>query len=502
MRLKLILIWFSGVLCFSLSAKAQENEHLYIQGRRYMDINIHALDKYSKRLERTQKNLLNKLKRKEQRLAHRLKRTDSVAYARFKNDPLTYDSISKLARHPDSATITAKTLKGGQKAVDSLKGVYNFLQRKAGQAGSTVNSGLSTLNNAGVTTGLEGYSQELSNLQNRLAYDQYITDLTSKHALNLQSIAGGKGNITGIQKELFYAKAKMNEWKKIAEDPSALEEKALEYLQGTKGFDISLDKALNSQPGNSMNSATSADDLEKMGFMTKRMMNNALQQKFGNSLQAVQGNVGKEVSQWQDKAQTLHGQVKETKQSLSALKNTGKPSFKVNPMRGLPFWHRVEKQYSFNTARAATTADGTPRPAILTLSAGLAYRQTPKLSAGIGIAGDIGLGQNWSSIRFTFEGIGFRTFLDWKWQYGIGAYAGYERTYRQAAFSGTKETSTPMLQPSPHNNQNWSEALLLGITKSYKINSRWYGTIQVLYDVWWRDKGLRSPVILRFVNAT
>src|SRR5215217_7819719 len=119
-----------AMLCFlqSNQATAQENEQIYIQGRRYMDLNIRALDKYAKRIERTQQHLLRKLKRKEQRLAKRLLRTVSAAYARLKSQPLSFDSISKLSRHPDSATQASRALKGGQKAVDSLKGVYAFVQ--------------------------------------------------------------------------------------------------------------------------------------------------------------------------------------------------------------------------------------------------------------------------------------------------------------------------------------------------------------------------------------
>lgn len=469
---------------------AQERSEIYIQGRLYLDLNISSLNKYSRRIERTQVRLLNKLKRRENRLAKKLLHTDSVAYARLKSQPLNFDSISKLAVHPDSTTMASQAVKGGRKAVDSLKGVYKFLQAK--EQSITSNKTLSTI------ARLTGYGDELSVLQGRLSYNQYITDLTSKYASNLQNIAG-KNASTGIEKELFYAKAKMSEWKKLADNPSALEEKALEYLQGTKGFDVTMNTALNGTANS--NRATSVDELEQMGYQTKRQLNSALEQKFGNNLQALQGKVSKEVGQWQGKAQGLQNQFKESRQSLSSLKHIGKPSFNVNPMRGLPFWQRLEKQYSFNTARASTTVDGNSKPAILSLSAGLAYRQTPKLSAGIGIAGDIGLGQNWSAIKVTFQGIGLRAFITWKLQYGIGAYGGYERVFKQYAFKDNGDKLTTVLQSSVHSTDKYSESVLLGLTKKYKINSKWNGAVQVLFDVWWRDKGLRSPIVLRFQNS-
>ena len=482
----------------SAGSHAQENEQVYIQGRRYLDCNIHALDKYAKRLERTQHRLLSKLKRKEQRLAKKLLHSDTAAYARLKANPLTYDSISRLSLHPNSATLAAKAAKGGQKAVDSLKGVYAFVQSKAGKLNNINGQSL------GDATGLGKYGGEFNSLQGRLSYDQYISGLIDNRTTNLGSIAGSNSNVTGIQKELYYAKSKISEWKKIAEEPSKLEDLALEYLQGTKGFDLSVDKAVNGVGGGSsagMGSAASADDLEKMGYQTKRQLNAALQQKFGNSLSAVQGNAGQQLSKWQGDAQSLQSNLQETKQSISSLRHTDKPKFKINPMRGLPFWKRIEKQYGFNAARATLNPDGTQRPAILTLSAAAAYRQTPKLSAGIGLSGDLGLGQNWSNIRFTFEGIGAKAFLTWQWQYGIGLYAGYERTWKQYAFTAKSSETNPLTDAtSVHNRNNYSESVLLGLTKSYKVNAKWNGAIQVLYDVWWQDKGLRSPVVLRFVN--
>ena len=489
-------------LAFTFGVHAQENEQVYIQGKRYIDINIHSLDKYAKRIERTQQRLLNTLKRKEQRLATRLKHTDSAAYARFKSDPLTYDSISRLSR-PDSATLAAKTLRGGQNAVDSLKGVYQFVQSKVGKVTNTVSGGL---NGTGVNAPeLNGYGSQLNQLQGRLSYDQYISDLTSKRGASLENIAGNNSTVTGMQKELYYAKAKIGEWKKMAEEPSRLEEKALEYLQGTQGFDQSMSTALNGNSNGGMSGNMSVDELEKMGFQSKRLMSTFLQQKFGKNLGGLQQQLGGEVTKWQDNAQNLQGQLKETKQSLQSLRHTEKPSFKINKMRGLPFWKRIEKQYSFQTARAAVNPDGSNKPAILTLSAGAAYRLNPKLSAGIALAADVGLGQNWNSVRFSFEGLGARSFITWQWQYGIGLYGGYERTWKQSAFKNKPENingAIPVANESTHAHGNSGEAVLLGLTKSYKINSKWNGAIQVLFDVWWQDKGLRSPIVLRFITQT
>jgi hypothetical protein len=110
------------------------------------------------------------------------------------------------------------------------------------------------------------------------------------------------------------------------------------------------------------------------------------------------------------------------------------------------------------------------------------------------------LGQNWSSIHFSVQGIGLRTYMSWLWQYGIGVYGGYERMYKQAVFTNSTGASTD-ITPTIHNTNTYAESLLAGLTKTYRMNDKWNGQLQVLYDIWWQQEGLRSPVFLRFATV-
>jgi hypothetical protein len=480
------------ILCSCLPAYAQEDALTVQQGRRYIDLNIRSLEKLSHRTQQQQQRLLKKLTRREHKLVRQLKQTDSAAYARLDQQPLSFDSISRLLR-ADSAGKAARVWRKGNKAIDSLRGLQSFLRSKAGAAGT-------------VSPAAGDQSAKLGALQTDLNYQQYINSLIDQRSLNLNYLAGNAPALKGIQKDIFYGKSKLRAWKEMADDPSKAEEKALEWLQGAEGFDKAFSQA--GSEGVSMQSATSADDLEKMGFQTKRQVNATLKEKFGDGLSGVQQNMGAQVSGWQQQAQGVTGKatqagnelkaakadLSQTKQSLASLKDTKLPGFKVNPMRGLPFRQRIEKQYGWQTSRA--TLDG--QPALLQLSGMAGFRHTPSLSYGLGISTSIGLGKDWNNIRFSFEGLGLRSYAAWKWKYGFGAYAGYERVFKQAAFTNNKETSPEELTPSVHNTNFYQESVLIGLTKSYRINSRWNGAVQLLYDVWWKEKGLRSPVVLRF----
>jgi len=475
------LLLSAPVCAFGQSSDLTGEEAQVIQqGKKYIDFNVRVLDKYSRRIKRQQALFLKRLQRKEQRFARQLKHKDSAAYARYQLQQLSYDSISHLL-NPDSATLVAKTKNKANKAIDSLKGVQTFIQNTAAKAGVG-------------NPGLDKYSSELSGLQQKLNYREYITGLIDQHTRELKGI-GSQSNIpalSGIEQQAAYYKGRIKAWKEIADEPSRIEAKALEYLQGSNGFDQTLSKA--TIDPNSMQAGMDADALAAAGFQTKSVVNKALQQKFGNNISQVQNQVAGQVKQWEEKTQPLISDAKQVKQSVQQLKQIKKPSLRLNPMRGKPLILRLEKQYGFQTLRSTND-----KPALLSLSASIGYKQSPKLSFGIGTIGNIGLGKNWSNIRFSFEGIGVNVYSRFKWQYGIAGYAAYERTWKENVFTG-KTNDPPEFTPSVHNTANWSDAVVAGIEKQYKISTKYNGAVQLLVDLYWKEKGMNSPFVIRFTT--
>ncbi|MEC3880224.1 hypothetical protein [Parapedobacter sp. 10938] len=479
----------------TLSCYAQEETARTVSyGKHYIEINTKKLDRYYHRISKEQSKLLKKLSKKETKMLKHLKRNDSVAYVRMQQQRISYDSLVH-SLNADSATKLAKTRMQTNRVVDSLKKIQGFISKQA--------SALSASQGSLPTE--HGNIDKLNRLETNLNYQQYIQKQIDQKAKELTRIGGDSKWSKGIQKDIFYSKAKMKSWKQLADDPDKAEEKALEWLQGTEGFDQAFQQ--NKSP---MQSATSVEDLERMGFQTKRQVNKHLQQKFGDNLSKLQENMGSQVKDWQtsvtglgDKTgnikQTVN-EVKETKNSLQKTKAELQQSpFRVNPMKGLPFRQRWVKSYTYQTRRA--TPNGS-QPAVLELAVMTGYKHSPRLTSGIGIAANIGLGQDWNNINISLQGIGFRTFIQWEWKFGVGAYAGYERLYRRVGnWNMNPEQETIQLQPTPHHNDRYSEAVLIGLTKQYRLNSKWNGAVQVLYDVWWQDKGARSPFILRFVTS-
>lgn len=471
-----------------MQATAQEEGAMvYMKGKKYLDVNIRAREKLNKKVAKQQEKLLKKLKKKEEKYSAKLKRKDSVSYVRYQQQPLTYDSIARLNRK-DSAGTLNKYAKRGRSGIDSLKGVNKFLQDKAHLQGTHQNE-------------LQAYDNKLNQLKVKEDKQAAINQLIQQRTANLKNVSKGSkikaGGLTDIQKQVFYAKGKMGAFEQMSNEPSKTEEKALEFLQGQDRFESYL-KGNNGMAGLASKSPT---ELDQMGIQSKKQVENQLKERFGGNLSGIGQNMGSQIKDFDKHTKGItdaKNKIKQTKQTKQALRKPGhiqKPEFKTNPMRCLPLSKRLEKQFNYQTTRPMV--DGTP--SILQVSAMAGFRHTPSLSYGLGLTTGIGLGQNWSTIKFSFEGIGFRTYFEWKWQYGFGAYAGYERMYKSAAFTGSEKAKAPIV--NKRNTATYNESLMLGLTKTYRINEDWNGGIQLLYDLWWREKSLRSPIQIRFVTG-
>lgn len=473
MRFFLIL-----VLITSTAFAQEENEVLY-QGKRYLDLNIRSINKFNERDQKLQWRLLNKLARKERHLIQRLEGKDSTAYANLQQRSLSFDSIRTLSRNGNNTK--QKSLVNP--SIDSLQRIAAFLQNKSNKA-EKIN--------------VKGYGDQLQFAGQQANQNHYIWGLIEQRANNLKNTGKAGRRLTGMNRQLFYAREKMKVFKDISEEPSKAEDIALETLQGEQGFEQYMHPANPNSMASLAAKGATVTDLEKMGYPTKRQLTANLQKKFGNSLGGMQQKMGSQMQDYMSevkKLQTAKSTALQTKTSLSALRRPKKPEFRINPMRTMPFAQRIEKQFNWQTSRS--TLDG--KPAMLQASIMAGFRHTPKLSYGVGIATSIGLGQNWNNLKLSFQGLGLRTYASWQLIYGVGLYAGYERMYKQAAFIDTKQVMQELI-PTTHNTGAYYESILAGLTKTYNINNKWNGSLQVLYDVWWKEKGLRSPIVLRIAS--
>ena len=512
MKPKISFLHIFVVLCALFLHKetyAQEKDSATIYADIYLNHRVSGLERLLDKTTKLQKHLLKRLQRKEDKMLRKLAKQDSSLYKQYIQQHLSYDSIAAIANDTTRprAAIVNNTL------IDSLKGIQRFIQNQEGKLGQSTAS----LKAAGISL---PQNDQLNALQQKLNAQGNIDQLIQQHTADLKQLAGSAhiSGLQSIQKDVYYAREKMKAYKEMADDPDEAEAKALEYLQGTEGFDKYLHSSTNNAFGGLGNDAT-LEDLQRMGYQTKSQVSNALQQKLGNSLGAVQQQMSQQIQQYseklndlQQKANALKAKADEAKQTLSdakdtknSLTNIDKPDFKVNKEKGKPFLQRIEWNYNFQTSRAST--DGL-KPAMLNLGINIGYKQTERLSFGIGFAMNTGLGQNWQHLKLTYEGINLRAYADWQWIYGFSFQGGYERAFipSNKAYLTTNTDPNNNNHPTTQSSDNalqqafggTQQTAYIGIMKRYKISSKWNGTFLIGYNFLWNEEEMRSPFLLRF----
>lgn len=468
-KLPIILLVLVLTICSRVYGQ-EENSDVYQQGSKYLSLRIKSLNKYDHRLERQQKVLLKRLSRKENKLAHKLEKTDSAGFEAYKHQHISFDSIRSFSSNNSNA-YKLKNTSHSIPTIDTLRGIQSFLSA----GGTTVDS-----------------KEQINDLRARLNFRAYVNNLIAQHSNDLKNLKPGLTvpGVTGIQKEIFYSKSKMGAFKQIEEEPTQAEDRALEALQGVSGFDKYLKSSVKNA-NSSMQSINGEQSMSGLGYQTK----NVLQSSLGKKLAPGLNDISTQINSQLDKTRELSSKelVAGPSQIASdAIGNLSTPKIRLNSIRGLPFRQRFTKQYIWETGKSPND-----NSTLLNISILGGFKQSKSITTGAGIAWSFGLGQSWQNAHVSFNGVGFKTYVSYDLMSGFGIYGGYERLYMKSKFSLKKNTADDSFSYSPHSTQTFTESVVVGLTKSYKINEKYSGQIQVLYDVWWQSKGLNTPISVR-----
>ncbi|MGN6196717.1 MAG: hypothetical protein ACTHOB_17385 [Ginsengibacter sp.] len=307
---------------------------------------------------------------------------------------------------------------------------------------------------------------------------QQIKDQLSKYTHIPSSL---KTQYASIQKTAYYYKAQIEEYKATLKDPKKIEEKALGVLNKMPFFQkfMKENSQLASLFGLPENYGTPAS---LAGLQTRASVQGMIQQRIAaggpNALAQVQQNL--------QNAQAQLSQLKDKLLKSSGLQGMSgdidMPDFKPNNQKTKPFLKRLD--YGFNVQ---FEKNNSLMPSTSDLAGTLGYRLNTKSEAGIGISYKLGLGSI-QHIQFSSQGIGFRSYLDWKIRKQFYATGGYEMNYN----SGFK--SIQQLK----NEDLWQRSALAGISKKYQISKKLKGNLQLLYDfLAYRHTPVSQPFLFR-----
>jgi hypothetical protein len=409
-------------------------------------------DKLNKNLERS----LKKLKKQEEKIQRKLALTDSL-----KAKQVFAEAKEKYAAL-DQKLNSTESFSGYIPYLDTLKTSLKFLEQNqqllenAKEAGGQLSSTLSKV-------------KELeSSLGKAEALKEFIKERRTYLKEQLKDLPFAK-ELTKLNKQAYYYSAQLQEYKDLVKDKKKLERKAVEMLVKSKPFREFMQK--NSQLA-SLFRLPGADDgtggSSLQGLQTRASVNALLQQRLSTGADAV--------AQLRDNVQAAQGQLSELKQRAAQYTNGSFGSgddfdlpqnFKPNSQKTKSFFERIELGSNIQSQKARYFF---PVSSDIALSAG--YKLNDKSIVGVGASYKLGWGRSWDHINITHQGIGIRSFIDYKIKGNFYIAGGYEQNYRKliSTIDQLKEYS------------GWQSSGLIGVNKKYSISKKVKGNVQLLWD--------------------
>jgi len=438
----------SGILCLCLILPcfAQQQEagdttlHLSEKFLRSIDQQAALLES---KLDKTTDKALARWQKQEAKLLRKLARKDSTLAAQLQADAATKTAqLQQQLKNPGE-------LQQYLPALDTLKTSLRFLQQKSdlakpGLKNEQVNGTLDKLK------GMEGQLQQAQAVQQFL---QQRKQLLKEKLDNL----GFAQELKQLNKQAYYYSAQLKEYQSLLKDHKKAAQKGLAMLRKTKAFENFMRR--NSQlaslfrlPGDP-NDPTQAANLA--GLQTRAQVNNLIQ----NQLAAGGPNA---QAQFRQNLQDAQSQLSQLKDKI--LKAGGGSSeldmpdgFKPNPEKTKSFWKRIELGTNIQSQRARGLL-----PASSDIGLSLGYKLNPNSIIGIGTSYKVGWGRDIRHVRISHQGLGIRSFIDYKLKGSFWLTGGYELNY-QSGFSDFNELKDL---------SRWQPSGLIGVSKVVSLQSK------------------------------
>ncbi|HRG25107.1 MAG TPA: hypothetical protein PLL23_11970, partial [Chitinophagaceae bacterium] len=259
--------------------------------------------------------------------------------------------------------------------------------------------------------------------------------------------------------------AQLNEYKAALKDPKKATKKALELLAGNISFREFWRK--NSQLASLFRLPGEPGDLSSLanlsGLQTRAQVNALIQQQLATGGPNAQ-------AQFQQNIQAAQGQLNQLKDKV--IKMGGGSSdeempegFRPQSQKTKSFFQRLEIGTNIQSVRSngllPTTSD-------LAISAG--YKLNDKSIIGIGASYKLGWGRNLQNIRFSHQGIGTRSFVDWKLKGALWISGGFEMNYRSEIRNITelKDYSA------------WQRSGMIGLSRKLPVKTKFFKNTKLM----------------------
>jgi hypothetical protein len=422
----------------------------------YLDKVSSKANQIEQKLENKTDRALARMMKSEAKMKKKLAKIDSLKaveifgniegkYKQFEQKLQNGGHFKKYLGTLDTLATSVKFLDQNRQLISNVKGG----EKKVKEALEKVN-------------GLEGQfnkAEELKKILNERR--QYLQE-------QLNNLGFAK-QLKKLNKQVYYYSEQVNEYKALLKDHKKAEKKAIELLSKTKLFKDFMQKngmvaSLFPMPGNPDDPS---GQISLSGLQTRAQVDNMIRQQV-----AAAGPNG--IAQFRDNLQEAQNKLNELKDKVSQLGAEGgagdiPEGFKPNSQKTKSIFQRIEYGTNIQTQRA-----GNLFPATSDLGLWLGYKMNEKSVIGIGASYKMGLGTGWDHLRFTSEGMGLRSFIDWKIKASLWISGGYEQNYKARinSFSQLKDYS------------EWQQSGLIGVSKIVSMKTKFFKKtkIQLMWD--------------------
>ena len=445
-RMSILIAVF--LLCNSMFAQQLPSKYLSVVSSKASGL--------ESRLDKKTNKAMQQMMNQEAKVNKKLAKIDSLKAKEISGDAKQkYKELEQKLQHGTS-------LKQYIPSLDSLSTSLKFIQQNQELISKTKEAQRKLKDALGKVNGLENQFQKAEEIKKFLKErKEFLKEQLSK--------LGFARQLKKINKQVYYYSEQIAEYKTILKDQKKAERKALELLSKTKFFQDFMRKnsmlaSLFRLPGDPNDPVYIAS---LAGLQTRVQVNNLIQQQV-----AAGGPNGQQ--QFQQSMQAAQTQLNQLKNKINQFGGGSSDDimpegFKPNDQKTKSFLKRLEYGTNVQTQRATNFF-----PVTSDIGLSLGYKLNDKSIIGIGASYKLGLGRGWNNIRFTQEGAGLRSYIDWKLKKGFWLSGGYEMNYR------TLFNSIDQLKDY----SAWQQSGLLGLSKVLPMKSKLFKKtkLQLLWD--------------------
>jgi hypothetical protein len=424
----------------------------------YLSTVSKRIDKINEGLEKVSAATLSKWYKRERKLFRKLARKDSIkAKSLVVQSKLKWEELQQSLKVKNTAThyiSSLDTLSTSLQFLASNRSVSMTLEQQKVLV-AEINKVKNLQGNFNSTEAVKAYLKE-----RRQALKESLGRLLPK-------------DLKRLNKQAYYYAQEVARYKETLKDKKKVEKKALELLTKTKAYrdffrrNSELAKLFRLPGGGEDGEGGSPSALSLQGLQTRASVSQALTARFGASPEAL-SQLREQVASAQGELNALKAKAQSLSQGSFGNGEGEMPEgFKPNNQKTKTFLERLEYGANIQSVKGTSFL---PVTSDLGLSVG--YKLSDKGAIGIGGSYKLGWGRSLRDLELTSQGIGIRSYVDYKLKGAFFLAGGYEMNYRSAFHSITQ------LQGY----SSWQRSGLVGVSKKYKAGKKLKGNMQLLWD--------------------